>query len=244
MRRVVLAAIAAAALLLTACTPDVTVENVPGEPATTSGIAVSGRGEVYGTPDTLQMTFGVSVLRRTVQKAVDDAAALADGLISSLEASGVAPEDIQTSNYSIHPEYDWRNDERKLLGYRVSNNVVAKVRDIDSAGSVIDDAVAEAGDEIQISGVSFSIEDDTELIAAARDAAWEDARSKAQQLADLAGLELGKAIMIAESVSSTPPVPIYRADFADEMAGAGVSTPIEAGEQQVAVNLEVRFETN
>jgi hypothetical protein len=244
MKRALFAVIAAGAMLLAACTPDVTVENLSGDTAAASGIAVSGRGEVYGTPDTLQMTFGVTVLRPTVQRAVDDAAELADGLITSLEGSGVASEDIQTSNYSIYPEYDWRNDERTLLGYRVSNNVVAKIRDIDAAGSVIDDAVAEVGDEIQISGVSFSIEDDAELIAAARDAAWADARAKAEQLAALAGLDLGKAVMIAESVSSVAPVPVYYADYAEEMAGAGVSTPIEAGEQQVAVNLEVRFATN
>lgn len=242
VRRLALGLVAAAAILIAACTPSVTVENT-GSEGTASGIAVSGRGEVFGTPDTLQMSFGVSVLRPSVTQAVADAASLADQLISTLTSSGVATEDIQTANYSIYPEYDYSGDQRKLVGYRVSNTVTAKIRDIDSAGSVIDAAVSGVGDEIQVSGVSFSIEDDEELISAARDAAWEAARSKAQQLADLAGLTLGKAVMISESVAGTAPQPLYRAAFEDSV-GASVETPIEAGQQQVAVTLQVRFETN
>jgi uncharacterized protein YggE len=242
VRRLAIGLVAGAAILIAACTPSVTVENTGAEGAA-SGIAVSWRGEVFGTPDTLQMSFGVSVLRPTVKQAVADAAALADQLISTLTSSGVATEDVQTANYSISPEYDYSADERKLAGYRVSNTVTAKIRDIDSAGSVIDAAVSGVGDEIQVSGVSFSIEDDKELISAARDAAWEAARSKAQQLADLAGLTLGKAVMISESVAGTPPQPLYRAAFEDSV-GASVETPIEAGQQQVAVTLQVRFETN
>ena len=242
MRRVAVIAIAAASMLFAACTPDVTVENTGADGASASGIAVSGTGEVYGTPDTLQMRFGVSVLRPTVEQAVGDAAALAEGLISSLESAGVAADDIQTANYSINPEYDYSSDQRRLIGYRVDNTVVAKIRDLDSAGTVIDATVTSVGDEIQVSGVSFSIEDDTELIAAARTAAWDDALAKAEQLATLAGIELGQAVMISESFASPTPLPVYR-DFAaaDE---AVFETPIEAGQQQVAVTLQVRFATN
>ena len=91
MRRFAVIAIAAASMLFAACTPNVTVENTEADGASASGIAVSGTGEVYGTPDTLQMRFGVSVLRPTVEQAVGDAAALADELISSLGSAGVAP---------------------------------------------------------------------------------------------------------------------------------------------------------
>jgi hypothetical protein len=242
VRRLAIGLVAGAAILVAACTPSVTVENTGAEGATATGIAVSGRGEVFGTPDTLQMSFGVSVLRPTVKQAVADAAALADELIATLESSGVAGDDIQTANYSIYPEYDYSQDERKLVGYRVSNTVTAKIRDLDSAGSVIDAAVSGVGDEIQVSGVSFSIEDDEDLISAARDAAWDDARSKAQQLADLASLTLGDAAMISESVAATPPRPLYQMSF-DESVAESIETPIEAGQQQVAVTLQVRFET-
>lgn len=245
MRRMAVLAIVMASILVAACTPNVTVENTDTgtDGASAGGIAVSGTGEVLGTPDTLQMRFGVSVLRPTVDQAVGDAANLADDLVGALEAGGVASDDIQTSNYSISPEYDYSSDQRRLVGYRVDNTVIAKIRDLEAAGSVIDSTVSSVGNEIQVSGVSFSIEDDTELIAAARAAAWADAQAKAQQLADLAGVTLGSAVTISESFASAPPLPVYR-DFAfDEAAGSLADTPIEAGQQQVAVTLQVRFAT-
>lgn len=232
-----------AAALVASCTPNVTVEDTDSAGGSAGGISVSGTGEVFGTPDTLQMRFGVSVVRPTVEAAVGDAATLAEGLIATLKTNGVASEDIQTANYSIYPEYDYSGDQRKLLGYRVDNTVVAKVRDLDSAGSVIDDAVGEIGDEIQVSGVSFSIEDDEELVTAARAAAWEDARSKAQQLADLAGVTLGAAVTISESFDAAQPMPVFRDGMMLQEMDAADETPIVSGQQQVAVRLQVQFET-
>lgn len=240
MKGFITATIAVMALAVASCTPDVTVENVGGQGSSAEGIVVSGTGEVFGTPDTLRMSFGVSVLRPTVEAAVADAAALADGLITTLQDLGIPEEDIQTANYSIYPEYDYSGDQRRLTGYRVDNTVVAVIRDLASAGAIIDAAVAEVGDEIQVSGLSFSIEDDDELVAAARAAAWDDARSKAQQLADLAGVTLGSAASISETISS-PPVPVYR-DFAAAEAFDEATTPIESGQQQVSVSLQVRFD--
>ena len=101
-------AIGALALVVSACTPSVTVE---APPATTdgsiNGIAVSGTGKVTGTPDTLTMSFGVSVRRDTVSEAVAVAAEKAQAVIDALESNGIAEEDIQTANYSIYPQYDW-----------------------------------------------------------------------------------------------------------------------------------------
>jgi uncharacterized protein YggE len=156
--------IALLALVAAACTPQVTVEadQVPAQTAEGgatggTGIAVTGVGEVSGIPDTLTMTFGISVLRDSVSVAVADSAELTDGLIAALEANGVAEEDIQTANFSIFPEYDYSGEQQRLVGFRVQNSVVAKIRDIDSAGDVIDAAAAAGGDEVIVSGVSFSI---------------------------------------------------------------------------------------
>jgi len=233
------------ALVAAACTPQVTVEaeQVPTQAAESggtggSGIAVTGTGEVSGTPDTLTMTFGISVLSDSVSVAVTDAAALTDELIAALEANGVAEEDIQTANFSIFPEYDYSGEQQRLVGFRVDNSVVTKIRDIDSAGDVIDSAAAAGGDEVIVSGVSFSIEDDAELVEAARANAWADAEAKAQQLAELSGVTLGEPITIAETLS-TIPAPLFRGDAVEEMAA--LSTPIEPGQQQVAVTLNVRF---
>jgi uncharacterized protein YggE len=243
MRRgTLVASIAGLALVAAACTPSVTVENQPlptdGQP---SGIVVSGVGKVTGTPDTLSMSFGVRVVEDSVSDAVDGAAVSADAVIAALEGSGVATEDIQTTNYAIYPQYDWRNDRQILLGYEVTNTVTAKIRDIASAGTTIDAVAAAAGDDVTVSGVSFSIEDNEELLAAARQAAWDDAEAKAGQLAELGGVTLGAPVTISESFSSSRP-PIAFDDLAvSEAAGLDVITPITPGQQEVAVNLEVQF---
>lgn len=232
-----IAAIGGLALLLTACgsTPQVTVNN---SEAAETGISVSGMGEVTGAPDTVEIDLGVSALGETVDAATVTAAERAEALISALTSNGVAEEDITTTDYSIYPEYDYSRNEERLVGYRVNNTVRAKIRDLENIGSVLDAASAAAGDETRISGLRFSIEDSTELVAAARGAAWEDALAKATQLAELSGQNLGAATSITENVSM-PPVPI---PYDEDLAGAErAATPIEPGTSAVTITLEVQF---
>jgi uncharacterized protein YggE len=241
MRRTVFVAIIGAfALVAAACTPSVTVESGEGTTGdATAGIAVSGIGKIAGTPDTLTISFGVTVRADSVATAVSQAATSADAVVGSLAAAGIAPDDIQTTNYSIFPQYDYRNDAQTLAGYQVNNTVTAKVRDVDAAGSVIDDVVAAGGDTVTVSGVSFSIEDNEQLVAAARAAAWDDARTKAEQLAGLAGVTLGSPTSIVETFSAPPtPTPFNEATLS---VAADSATPIAPGTQQVAVTISVVY---
>lgn len=204
----------------------------------TTGISVSGMGEVTGTPDTVEVGLGVSVLGETVDEAAATAAEKAQALIDALTSNGVAEEDITTTDYSIYPEYDYSSNEQRLIGYRVSNTVKAKIRDLDSTGAVLDAATAAGGDDVVVNGLSFSIEDNDELVAAAREAAWNDAMTKASQLAELSGQTLGEATTITETVSM-PPIPIpYAAEAAADRA---VETPIEPGTSAVTITLQVQF---
>lgn len=243
MRRSSIALLAVTILVLAGCSvggtsapPDVIVNT--GD--TQTGVSVSGTGEVTGTPDTLEVSIGVSVRADSVAEANALAAEKADAVISSLTSSGVAEEDITTINYSIWPEYDWRNDTQTLIGYRVDNTVRAKVRDIDQAGDVLDEAVAAGGDEVRISGLSFSIEDDEELVEAAREVAWNDALGKASQLAELSGQTLGRATSIVETFGRTP-APV-RFDAVADGAEEALTTPIEPGTASVTITIQVQFE--
>ncbi|MEX0864967.1 MAG: SIMPL domain-containing protein [Acidimicrobiia bacterium] len=236
MRRILLVG---TALLLGACT----TQSPDGQPIinvntseTPVGVSVSGSGEVTGVPDTLSVDLGVSVLGATVSEATSSAATRAEAMISALVSGGVDRADITTANYTVGPEYDWSNDQQRLLGYRVANTIRAKIRDIADAGSILDSAVAAGGDAAQIHNLSFSIEDDAELVEMARDAAWDEAFNKAEQLAGLSGQTLGKAVSITESVSS-PPIfyPAARAEAADG------STPIEPGTSSITITIQVQF---
>jgi hypothetical protein len=231
--------IAALALLLGACaTPSAPAAQVTTTTPTSTpqaGITVTGTGEVGGAPDTLTLDLGVSVLRPSVDQATGDAAALAQAVIEALRQGGVGEADITTTNYSIFPEYDYRNDTQQLRGYRVTNTVRAKIRDLERAGELIDAATAAGGDDVVVQGIAFSIEEDGELVTAAREEAWKDARGKAEQLAGLAGRSLGPAISITETIATMPPIILGRVEAAD------TATPIEPGTQQVSVTISVVF---
>ncbi len=206
--------------------------------SSTAGITVTGVGTVLGRPDTMTVTIGVNVVRPTVSEATAEATASATALFEALEAAGVAEQDIQTQNYSIWPQY--RYDEGRapeLTGYQVSNTVLATIRDVDSAGSVIDAAVAAGGDNSVVQGIGFSVEDDTERLAEARAKAFADARAKAEQLAELAGVELGRVLRMAETLGGQSPL-----FAAESMAADSASrTPIQPGEVTSEVRVDVVF---
>jgi uncharacterized protein YggE len=234
------AMLGALALFLTACSATPQEITVNTSPEAKSGISVTGLGEVTGTPDTVEVDLGVSVLGATVSEATSTAATKADAVIAAMTANGVAEEDITTTNYSIYPEYDYSNNQQRLVGYRVNNTVRAKIRDVEQAGPVLDEVSAAAGDDVTVSGLRFSIEDDAELLAAARQAAWNDALAKATQLAELSGQSLGVATSITETVTMPP---VYPVDYArDAFGGAeAAATPIEPGTSTVTITLAVDF---
>jgi uncharacterized protein len=234
-----MAIIGGLAVVLAACggtTPQAITVNNSEE--SQMGISVTGMGEVTGTPDTVEVDLGVSILAATVAEATSLAADKADSLIAALTSNGVAREDIATTDYSIYPEYDYSTNAQRLLGYRVSNTVRAKIRNVQETGAVLDSVTTAAGDEVRISGLRFSIEDNAELITAAREAAWNDAFAKATELAALSGQTLGAATSISETVSN-PPVPIPYA--ADAGGAERAVTPIEPGTSAVTITLQVEF---
>ena len=205
-----------------------------------SGIAVVGKGEVKGRPDTVTIQIGVSVTRKTVVEATADAATLARALTGALTAGGVAERDIQTSNLSVNPNYEYPpNRQPKLTGYTFANTMYAVLRDIDGAGAVIDRALAAAGDNAVLQGVSFSLADDAKAIVDARAAAFADARAKAAQLAALAGVELGAAVAIEElATDPSQPMPMPKVM---RMAAADSGPPLAAGEVATTIAVTVRF---
>lgn len=236
MAPLVLFSVVAAAFLL-GCTsqPDIEVNNSPDN----DGIVVSGRGEVIVTPDTGGLSLGVEVTRDTVAEAREAAAIAAQAVISSAKANGVEDRDVKTTGLSISPLYEFPRDRvRELVGYTVTNTVSITVRDLEVISAVIDDAVEAGGDDVRLNGISFDVEDRTEPAEKARLAAMEDARAKADLLAEAAGVEVGSALSITEVSFSQPPPIFFDADL---KAGASVSTPIEPGSTSVVVDVQVRW---
>lgn len=201
------------------------------------GILVSGEGRVSAPPDIALLNLGVSAKASSMAQAMSQAQDAANKVINSLKGNGVQDRDIQTSQFSAYAEYDFRNGQQILTGYRVTHILSVKVRNMDRIGKVIDDAAAAGGDTFQAQGISFTIDDPTPQREQAREKAVADARAKAEQLARLTGVGLGRPIMISESISAAPPIPIAAPRAMESVA----ATPIQAGELEVIVNVQITY---
>jgi uncharacterized protein YggE len=159
--------------------------------------------------------------------------------MAALSDNGVDEDDIQTQYFSIDQVTRWDDDEPVVIGYRVTNMVTAKIRDMDNIGAIID-AVAEAGgDYIRVNNIAFSVEDPSEYYEEARAEAMADAKDKAEQLADLAEIELGDPTYISEG-SIYVPVDYRGVDMAVPEEG-GYVTPISPGELEITLNVQVAY---
>lgn len=206
------------------------------------GISVSGQGIVQGSPDVATISLGVSSLANTVAEARTQAATSLNAMIDSMKANGIEEKDIQTTQLNIQPEYDYTDGRQLLTGFRVTNTVNAKLRDIDRTGEVVDEAVEAGGDNTTINGIGFSIDDPDELKNQARQEAVADARARAETLAQASGVTLGDPVTINET-SLAQPMYYSGAEIAtDRAAGAPVpETPIEAGELDVIVDVGITW---
>ena len=196
------------------------------------------------TPDLAILQVGVEARATTVDVARAQAAQAIAGVINVLEAQDIAERDIQTRFFNISPEYtfDRERGQQELVGFRVDNQLTVRIRDIGNVGVVIDDVAAAAGDLARIQGLSFTVDDTTALEAQARERAVQNLMAKAQQLADLTGVQLGSPLFLSESGGFAPKVqPIAARSLELAVAEAAPPTSISAGELTVSVNIQGTF---
>jgi uncharacterized protein YggE len=212
------------------------------------GIWVSGEGKVAATPDIAHLRLGIEAQRATVAEALAEASVAMSSVMTVLADKGVADKDIQTQYFSIYQVTRWDDikQEEVVIGYRVTNTVNAKIRDIDKSGTktgtIIDAIVVAGGDLMRIDSISFSIDDPTVYYGELRNKAIADAKAKAEQLAGLAGVKLGKATYISEGIQV--PLPIYpRYDYGVVQAPvpAPVETSISPGEMEIILTVQVAY---
>jgi uncharacterized protein YggE len=206
--------------------------------AGTQGVTVSGTGQVTGRPDTLVADFGTQATGSTVSSALSRADRAMTRVTSALRHEGVASKDLQTAGLDISPEYS--NDGRTVTGYQASQDLTVTFREVDKAGSLISKAVSAGGDAVQMSGLSFRIDDDSALLADARSKAFADAKSKARLYGDAAGRGLGQVVNVNETVSGQDsPYPVPYAASAGAMRSAAVD--VKPGQQQLSVTVTVTW---
>jgi hypothetical protein len=232
----VIGLVLAISLLLVGCE---TQETTGANGSQQTGVWVSGTGKVTAVPDVAIFSLGVEAQEKTVKEAQSEAISAMNAIITALKANGVAEKDIQTQWYNISPVMKWVEDtnEQITIGYKVTNMATVKIRDISKAGATID-AVAEAGGNLtRINSINFTVDDPTAYYNQAREKAMQDANAKAEQMATLAGITLGKPTYISESGGYIP-TPYYLKDYAES---GSANTPIGAGELDITITVQVGY---
>ncbi|MGL6160359.1 SIMPL domain-containing protein [Microbulbifer sp.] len=202
-------------------------------------LSVSSRAEASRAPDVADISAGVVTEDKDSNKALRQNAEQMDKLMAAIKQAGIADKDVQTSGISLSPRYQYhQNRKPEITGYRASNTVNIKVRDIDRLGKVLDAMAAEGAN--QINGPSFEIGEPEAVYDEARRKALKQAQARAETYADALGMKVRRILSISENGSAGPPRPMMRMEMAT--AKADTATPVAPGETTLSVNLDLMFE--
>ncbi|MBI5302348.1 MAG: SIMPL domain-containing protein [Chloroflexi bacterium] len=247
-KRIILAIVAMSLVIATgvfayvAATPQLTPTAIQAAPSlqTTqndAGIFVSGTGRVSVKPNMVLASIGIEITASNFAEATSQANTKANAIIEKIKSMGVADKDIQTTNFSVQPITQQRpNTTPTITGYRINNQLSVRIRKMEDAGKILDAAMTAGANNIY--GVSFTVDDPTPYQQQARAAAVKDAMDKAGQLAKAANIQLGKVLTISEG--SAAPRPLIRS-FAAPAAMDAAAVPLEGGELEISVTVEMKF---
>ena len=202
-------------------------------------ISVRGSGAVSARPDMANLQVGVSIQNPSLEAAQSEAASKMDALVGNLKAAGIDEKDINTTQYNVEPVMDYRDGQAPTVtGFRVTNVVEVKIRELSKASKLIDDLVKSGANTIY--GLNFGFSDPTAVMKQAREAAVKDAREKAEQLAGLNGVTLGSVLVVDDGGANVPP-PVIEAKMANSTAQDAALPPINPGQQEVRVEVSVVY---
>lgn len=210
-------------------------QDVPGP-----RLFVNGTGQVDVAPDMATITLGVVTEAPAADEAMAaNSRALAE-VVQRLSQAGIAARDIQTSSFSVSPQWTQPEDRERapaIVGYRVQNMVTARVRDLERLGSILDSVVQ--GGANQLAGLSLGLADPQEAMDEARRRAVADAIRRAQILAEASGVKLGPIVSISEAGAGMPQ-PMFKAEAA--FAGRAMDVPIAAGDLTVEATVSMAWQ--
>ncbi len=208
-------------------------------------ITLNGESERFVSPDTASVNFSMTKKSKSTTEASDSVNTRVKGLLDALKGFGVEEKDIKTTNYSLRPEYTYpRNTGQRVFdGYRVTQNLTVKIRELDNASEILTKIGELEVDNL--SGLNFFVDNDDQIRDELRSEAIEDAKDKAKELGRELGVNLTKIVGFSEG-SNYNYQPIYSKSYALESADFGDIAPanIPAGENQMTGRVSVTFEIN
>lgn len=208
-------------------------------------VSFTAQGRVFAKPDIAQIQLAVRTDKvKTAVLAVQDNTKKMNSVIAKLKDLGIAEKDIKTTNYNLAPEYDYNRNtgERFLAGYSVNQEVTVKIRDLDKVGSIIEAATSVGAN--QVGNIAFAIDDPEVAKKAAREEAVAKAKVKAEEMANLTGIKLGKLINVYEN---SGPGLLYDYSYTGKsmtlgMGGEAVAPEIQTGENEITLEITLVYE--
>jgi uncharacterized protein len=229
-------------IVLLAMTVVVALAAAPEKPVRT--LAVTGTAEVSVKPDICNISFGVETFdKKSAREAYRSNAEVMNALSAAVLATGIDTKDVQTSGFSVTPQYHYDNDNHRRIfdGYRVYHSLDVKVRDLDKPSAVLD-AGMDAG-ATQVNNVTFAVENPKKYTSDARVEAVKAAQAKAQSMADLTGVKLGKPISISENEPGGWGQYYAQANVAVDAASAVAESPgLQPGEFKLTRTVYITYE--
>ncbi len=212
-------------------------------PATSGTITVTGEGTINVAPDVAELSFGITTgPRPTAKDATDRIATDMNKVIAAVKALGIDDKDIRTESFYLNPSYDWADGRQRLRGYEAMQSLRVKVRDLDKVGDVLTAATDNGAN--QAGGVSFTVDDLEAKQTEARTQAIDDAKKKAEALADQLDERLGDVQSFQENGGGWyPPIMMEKREayaVGDDVANASV--PLPSGEQEITVTVTITYE--
>ncbi len=203
-------------------------------------ITINGLGKVNGKNDIAVTTIGFTTVDKDVAKAQTDNTKVMNQIIAELKKMGIEEKDLQ-SDYSIYPEYDYSSERGQVFkGYRVTNNVTVKIRDLTKISTVL--SMPGKYGANQVNGLSFTIDEVESLKTAAREKALANAKTKAQTLARTLGVELGEIVSYSDYDAPTDYMPYGGMMMNQAKMTDGASMPeVATGSKDVSMSVSITY---
>ena len=199
-------------------------------------ITVTGNGKIEAQPDYVQIQIEVRTEGKEVSLTQQENAVIMNRVIGSLLALNIPREDIQTTAYTISPNYDYIEGRQVFRGFEVQNAITVKITDISQAGMIIDTAIQNGAN--YVSAIQFKIEDSDAYYQTALNLALVNAMTKAKTMAETMHVPLQPIpIEIIEESHNITPVPYRSVQFSSQE----LMTPIEQGRVPITASVRVKF---
>lgn len=199
-------------------------------------IAVTGSGTVTGTPNTMSFQMGVQTVAASANAALSENNAKTAALEASLLTNGVTKKNLQTSDLNIYAN---TNANGTITGFTASDDLTVTTHQLNKAGAAIDAAAHAAGNGVQLSGVTFSISNQSKYLARARARAIQNAHTEASQIAKGGGTTVGSIVTVTDEENTGSTGIVY--PFTQFASAAAKSVPVQAGSQSINVQVKVVY---